>query len=80
MTMVDPGIHIWTGGDNGVVVTPVAAPDIEIGVIEHGPKGEKGDQGEQGPPGADANWTKITQEGYDALLVKDPYTLYVIVG
>lgn len=33
--------------------------------------------GPQGPPG---QWTKMTQAEFDALPVKDPDTLYVIVG
>ena len=35
--------------------------------------------GPPGPPGADAHWVSMTQSEYDALPVKDPETLYVIV-
>jgi hypothetical protein len=74
-------IHVWTGnGSSGVVVTPVRPADIEIGVIEHGPKGDQGPPGPPGPPGADAKWVRMTQAQYDALIVKDSQTLYVIIG
>jgi hypothetical protein len=33
-----------------------------------------------GPPGPPGQWTQMTQAAYDALPVKDPNTLYVIVG
>lgn len=36
--------------------------------------------GQPGSDGTDANWTQMTQAQYDALVVKDPTTLYVIVG
>lgn len=48
-----------------------------------GPPGSPGPAGSQGAPGSDgtdAQWTQITQAAYDALPVKDPNTLYVIVG
>lgn len=40
-------------------------------------KGPTGTTGPQGPPGV---WVQMTQAAYDALAVKDPGTLYVIVG
>lgn len=51
-----------------------------------GPKGDKGDTGAQGPKGdtgaqgAQGVWVQMTQAAYDALPVKDPNTLYVIIG
>ena len=48
-----------------------------------GPPGTQGTQGPpgiEGPPGADAKWTRMTQAEYDALIVKDSQTLYVIIG
>jgi hypothetical protein len=39
-----------------------------------------GQPGAPGEDGTDANWTQMTQAQYDALVVKDPTTLYVIVG
>lgn len=37
-------------------------------------------KGSPGPPGQDAFWVQMTQAQYDALAIKDPNTLYVIVG
>lgn len=45
-----------------------------------GPIGLTGPEGPQGPAGTDAVWTQMTQAAYDALPVKDPDTLYIIVG
>jgi hypothetical protein len=39
----------------------------------------KGPTGPAGAAGADAQWDSMTQAEYDALPVKDPNTLYVIV-
>lgn len=33
-----------------------------------------------GPPGPPGQWMQMTQAAYDALPVKDPNTLYVIIG
>jgi hypothetical protein len=44
-----------------------------------GVQGEQGDQGEVGPPGPSGQWISLTQAEYDALPVKDPAVLYVIV-
>jgi hypothetical protein len=38
-----------------------------------------GPPGKEGPPGKDALWESMTQAEYDALSLKDPQTLYVIV-
>jgi hypothetical protein len=45
-----------------------------------GPKGDPGPPGPEGPAGADAEWVQMTQAEYDALPIKDPNTLYVVVG
>lgn len=37
-------------------------------------------KGPPGDPGTDAAWVQMTQAAYDALAVKDPDTLYVIIG
>lgn len=42
-----------------------------------GATGPAGPAGPTGPPGV---WVQMTQAAYDALPVKDPGTLYVIVG
>lgn len=60
--------------------------DIEVTFVRAptpGPQGPPGAQGPPGPPGpqgAQATWTQLTQAQYDALPVKDPNMLYVIVG
>lgn len=45
-----------------------------------GIQGVKGDTGNTGAVGPAATWTQLTQAQYTALGVKDPGTLYVIVG
>ena len=56
---------------------------IEIGEIG-GPPGPPGPPGPAstvpGPPGENAEWVQLTQAAYNALPVKDPQTLYVIIG
>jgi hypothetical protein len=37
-------------------------------------------QGPPGPAGPPGIWTRMTQAEYDALPIKDPDTLYIIVG
>lgn len=54
------------------------------GISVTGPTGPPGDPGESGesivgPTGPPGPWTQITQAAYDALPVKDPAVLYVIV-
>lgn len=44
------------------------------------PRGKEGPQGDPGPPGEDAKWASMTLAEYQALLTKDPNTLYVIIG
>jgi hypothetical protein len=61
----------------------VAASALELPVIfaaNAGPAGAPGPPGAQGEPGQDATWTSMTQAEYDALAVKDPQTLYLIIG
>ena len=45
-----------------------------------GPAGPQGPAGQPGPEGPQGQWLRMTQAAYDALPVKDPATLYVIVG
>lgn len=45
-----------------------------------GPAGPPGPTGPAGPQGAQGVWVQMTQAAYDALPVKDPNTLYVIIG
>jgi hypothetical protein len=61
--------------DTEVVVTPVFAA---VGVA--GPVGPPGPAGPPGPQGPQGQWDQMTQAEYDALVVKDPNVLYVIVG
>lgn len=73
--------------DTSTIVVEVAVGDpievIEVGNVggPTGPAGPPGPAstvpGPQGPPGV---WVQMTQAAYDALPVKDPGTLYVIVG
>jgi hypothetical protein len=42
--------------------------------------GVGGPQGPPGPPGPQGKWVSMTQAAYDALVVKDPDTLYVIIN
>jgi len=42
-----------------------------------GPAGPAGPPGPTGPPAA---WVQMTQAAYNALPVKDPNTLYIIIG
>jgi Collagen triple helix repeat (20 copies) len=45
-----------------------------------GPAGPAGPNGPAGPQGAQGVWVQMTQAAYTALAVKDPNTLYVIIG
>lgn len=45
-----------------------------------GVAGPQGLQGPKGDPGASGVWQQLTAASYAALAVKDPNTLYVIVG
>lgn len=60
----------WMKGGTALVNQSGQATSI-VGLITQGKTGP------QGPPGL---WTQMTQAAYDALPVKDPNTLYVIVG
>lgn len=61
-----------------VEVTETPRPVIDI--PQQGPPGPPGPPGPQGPPGVSAAWQQMTLAEYNALPVKDPNTLYVIVG
>ena len=60
---------ITVSEDSVLVTAPVSKPVV----IDAG-------KGSPGPPGKDANWVSMTQAAFDALPVKDPDTLYVIIG
>lgn len=65
-----------------LVVEVIEAP-VQTGVVEvvqPGPVGPAGPPGPPGPPGPQAQWVQMTQAEYNALPVKDPNTLYVIIG
>jgi len=62
--------------DGAVVVNVTDRPPVEvihIGNLGAGP-------GPKGPPGNDAKWVSMTQAAFNALPVKDPNTLYVILN
>jgi len=60
--------------------TPSNGYAVELHTPVTGDQGPQGIQGPTGPQGPPAPWTQMTQAAYDALPVKDPGTLYVIVG
>lgn len=45
-----------------------------------GPAGGPGPTGPPGPRGPEGRWEAMTQAAFDALAVKDPEVLYVIVA
>lgn len=55
-----------------VALLPLPGPE--------GPQGPPGADGSDGADGADAVWWSGTQAQYDAIPVKDPQTVYLIVG
>jgi hypothetical protein len=77
-----PGPWDWAelspASSSTAVVTPVPGPVGPMG--PKGDKGDKGDTGNTGPQGPQGVWVQMTQAAYDALPVKDPLVLYVIVG
>jgi hypothetical protein len=75
----DQNVTITAGSPQTLITTPDKSVILRGGGLP-GPTGPQGPQGVQGPPGDDAEWTRMTQVEYDNLLVKDPNTLYVIVG
>jgi hypothetical protein len=54
-----------------VVTTPIRPVNVTVPTGKPGPPG---------PPGEDAQWARMTRAEFDALPVKDPNTLYVIIG
>ena len=73
VTVVPGGNYVAVGaGSSKVIATARLGPP--------GPPGEPGEPGEPGPPGADALWQRMTLAEFNALPVKDPNTLYVIIG
>ena len=61
------------------IKTPDQSIMVQAGGLP-GPSGVTGQVGPMGPPGTPAIWTRMTQAEYDALIVRDPQTLYVIIG
>jgi hypothetical protein len=52
----------------------------EVAIVAAGNIGRRGPVGNTGPQGPPGQWTQMTQAAYNALPVKDPNTLYVIIG
>ena len=46
---------------------------------EIGPQGPKGDKGDTGAVGPAPTWVTLTQAAYDAIVTKDPNTVYLVV-
>ena len=65
-TVAFPQSHVTTGQSD----------DVEFVT---GAKGNPGPKGDPGPPGPQGQWESMTQEEFDAIPVKDPETLYVIM-
>ena len=66
-----------------VSTSPITTPIVTTGsrpVSVTVPVGKTGPQGPPGEPGADAQWARMTQADYDALPIKDPNVLYIIIG
>jgi hypothetical protein len=64
------------------VTTLVGVPSETVQITTAAPESVviNAGQGAPGPPGQDAKWVSMTQAAYTALAIKDPNTLYVIVG
>jgi hypothetical protein len=69
------GIKGDTGDTGAQGVQGIQGP-----IGQTGSQGPVGNTGAQGPIGPQGVWTQLTQAQYDALPVKDPLILYVIVG
>jgi hypothetical protein len=67
-----------TGAQGPIGATGPAGPTGAKGDV--GATGQTGPQGVAGPPGPQGAWVQLTQAQYDALAVKDPTVLYVIIG
>lgn len=65
---------VWDGA-TWINIGPMQGPQGIQGI--QGPQGETGPQGPAGPAGI---WWSGTLAEYDAIVTKDPNTLYVIVG
>ena len=62
---------VGSGSTVPIVTTPTRPIDVTVPTGKPGPPG---------PPGEDAQWARMTQAEFDALPIKDPNTLYVIIG
>ena len=67
---------VWTVQGPKAATWP--APVSMIG--PQGVQGNTGPQGATGATGPQAAWVQMTQAAYNALAVKDPNTLYLIIG
>ena len=65
-------------GDRGETgpIGPIGPQGIQGPIGPKGPKGDKGDTGAVGPAPA---WVTLTQAAYDAIVTKDPNTVYLVV-
>lgn len=81
VTVTGPGVDITVTAGAPAVTVIADAPTVAIGVPgQRGPVGPAGDPGPTGPTGPSGVWVQMTQSSYDALAVKDPAVLYVIVN
>lgn len=71
-------MSVFGGQPNVIAPDPAAAPEVIV-VNTPGPQGPPGPAGVPGPQGP-GGWVQMTLAQYDALPVKDPNVLYVIVG
>lgn len=69
--------YIWEGSA-WVNIGPMQGPQGDQGI--QGIQGEKGDKGDKGDTGDAGQWWTGTLAEYDAIVTKDPLTLYVITG
>lgn len=65
-------ITATTGGKTVVINTAQPVSVVHVG--------EMGFQGPKGATGPQGQWVSMTQFAFDTLPVKDPNTLYVIIG
>lgn len=83
----DTGHGSMWDGSQWVDTGPLRGPSGADGVDgangldgSDGAQGEIGPEGPQGPPGPSGVWWSGTLAQYEAILIKDPNTLYVVIG
>ena len=82
----DAHVLVKMEGGSILVAPDVYAPGDSVKgeplppTLPTGLQGPPGPPGPVGPPGPEGQWVQMTQAEYDALAVKDPETLYVIIG